>query len=104
VVVSTVLALMLLALLGRLRTTAQVRRWVVGILTLDVLVLAAGWLLPAWEALVLGSASAFLLGLAMGGVALRSALRGDRLAGATVAAVACMLVALAGLSWIALDP
>ncbi len=104
VVVSTVLALMLLALLGRLRTTAQVRRWAVGIVTLDVLVLAAGWLLPAWEALVLGSASAFLLGLAMGGVALRSALRGDRLAGATVAAVACMLVALAGLSWIALDP
>ena len=103
VAVATVLAFMLLSLLGLLRQRAWARRARVLIAVSDLTVLAAGWALPASGALVLGSALAFGLGCAMLGVALRSARRGDRLAVASVGGIGCMLVALAGLVWIALD-
>lgn len=104
VLVSTILALMLLALLGLLRRRVVARRVAAGLAVSGLLVLAAGWTLPAWEALLLASASAFLLGVLMWVVALRSAVRGDRLAWTTVTGVTFMLAALGGLSWIALDP
>jgi GGDEF domain-containing protein len=103
VVVATMLALMLMELLGLLRSRLTARRVVAGLVAFDAAVLAAGWALPAWWALFAGSAAAFLLGAAMWCVALRSALRGDRLAWSTVSGVGFMLAALAGLSWIALD-
>lgn len=102
--VSTVLALMLLALLGLLRRREVARKVAGSLVAVGVVVLAAGWTLSAWHALLLASASAFLLGVLMWGVALRSALRGDRLAWTTVTGVSFMLAALGGLSWIALDP
>jgi GGDEF domain-containing protein len=102
-VVSTTLALMLMALLGLLRQRTAAVRAVTGLLVLDVATLGAGWTLAAWQALLLGSVVAFLVGTAMWFVAIRAASRGDRLAWMTVAGVGFMLVSLAGLSWIALD-
>jgi GGDEF domain-containing protein len=101
--VSSTLALMLMALLGLLRNRLVARRAIAGLVVLDLLALGAGWALSAWEALLLGSVAALLVGTVMWCVALRSALRGDRLAWMTVSGVSFMLVSLAGLSWIALD-
>jgi GGDEF domain-containing protein len=97
------LALMLLSLLGLLRKTAAGLRLVAGLAAFAIAVTGLGWALPARQALALGSAAAILLGAGMLVVAVRSALRGDRLARLTVSGVALMLVALAGLSMIALD-
>ena len=101
--VATVLALMLLALLGLLRQEPIARRAMLLLFAVDVAVLAGEWALPATGALVLCTAYAFSVGCAMLGVALRSARRGDRLAWGSVAAIAVMQLSLAGLSWIALD-
>jgi hypothetical protein len=100
---AAVLALMLLAMLGLLRSSAAVSRASAGLLGLALLVIAAGWLLQATQALALSSLAAFAVGLVMMLIALRRGLRGDRLAWATVSGVFFMLVALAGLSAIALD-
>ncbi|TWO71858.1 diguanylate cyclase [Caenimonas sedimenti] len=97
------LALMLMSMLGLLRQRAWARRAVIGMVGMAVLVLAAGWMLPPTQALALSSVAAFSVGLAMLVTAVRSALRGDRLAWASVSGVTLMLVAVGGLSWIALD-
>jgi GGDEF domain-containing protein len=67
-----------------------------------VVVIVAGWWLEPLSALALSSVAAFTVGAGMLAVAVRSALRGDRLAWASVSGVVFMLVAVAGLSWIAL--
>lgn len=95
------LALLLMSTLGLLRQRALARPVVAGVLACAVLVLAAGWLLPAHAALGLSSCAAFAGGLAMLVLAARGALRGDRGGWRIVAGVACMLLAVAGLSWIA---
>jgi GGDEF domain-containing protein len=103
IVAATTLALMLLSLLGLLRQAAVARRLVTGLASLGAGVIAAGWLLEASQALALSSVVAVGVGSVMLVVALRSALRGDRLAWTTVSGVSFMIIALAGLSWIALD-
>jgi GGDEF domain-containing protein len=103
VVVATVLSLMLMALLGLLRQPLPPVRAIAALLGADVVVLAAGWALPATGALLLATGFAFLVGCGMLVVAMRSARRGDRLAWATVGGISCMLVSLAALAWIAVD-
>lgn len=103
IAVATLLAMMLLALLGLLREARAARRATLWLAGADVAVLAAGWAMPARSALVLSSACVFVMACVMLGVAMRSARRGDRLAWATVAGMSVLLVALGGLSWIALD-
>ena len=100
---AALLGLMLLTDLGLLRAagTARSVRW--RLLGLAAITVAAGWLLTASQALALSSIVAFGVGLAGLLVAVRSARRGDRLARFAVFGVSFMLVALAGLSWIALD-
>jgi GGDEF domain-containing protein len=98
---AAVLGMMLLSLLGLLRRREAARRAYFLMATASVAVLGAGWLLGALESLVLGSLMALLVGVVNLGVAMRSAARGDRLARVAVAGVAVMLVATAGLSWIA---
>ena len=102
--VATILALRLLSLVGLLRQRPVAVRAAAALLALDVAVLGAGWLLPAPAALALSSAVAFSVGAVMLALVLRSARRGDRQAWMTAAGVSCMLVSLAGLSWIVLDP
>jgi GGDEF domain-containing protein len=100
---AVVLGLMLLSMLGWLRRGDLGAPVVGGLLGAGVTVLALGWALDAVQALALSSALAFAVGIAMWLIALRSARRGDRLAWAAVLGVSFMLVAVFGLSWIALD-
>ena len=103
VITSVVLGHMLLAMLGLLRRPAIALRVRVAMVGLAVAFLGAGGLLDATSALVLGSALALGIGVAALLLCIRSALRGDRLAWLAVFGVWFMLLALVGLSWIALD-
>jgi GGDEF domain-containing protein len=72
-------------------------------LAIAAVTLGAGWLVSARQALALSSAVAFGIGLAGLAISIRSGRRGDRLAWIAAIGVTFMLVALGGLSWIALD-
>jgi GGDEF domain-containing protein len=96
------LALMLMSTLGMLRQQAIGRRAVAALVAGAALVLAVGWLLEPDQSLALSSLTAFALGSAMLVVAARGARRGDRAGWTFVAGIVFMLVALVGLSWIAL--
>jgi GGDEF domain-containing protein len=99
---AVVLGLMLASMLGLLRK-AEVARQAYGLMAgAATVTLGVGWVLRAEQALALAAAMAFSVGCAMLFVSVRSARRGDRLAWAAVTGVACMLVALTGLSAIAL--
>lgn len=103
IVVSVSLFYMLLSVLGLLRVT--VLRWRV-MVTLAVLALAAmavSCLLPSVQALQLGLTVCGVAGLFALLLSVRSALRGDRLAWVLLSGVVCMLMAVAGLGWIALN-
>jgi len=97
------LALMLMSTLGMLRSAEAGRPAVAVLAGTGAVVLAASWLLEPIGALALGSFSAFAVGSAMLVMATRSALRGDRAGWTAVAGLVVMLVAIAGLSWIALS-
>jgi GGDEF domain-containing protein len=104
IISASILGMMLLALLGLLRQprrAALIRRSVAAV---AALVLLVGWTLEPNGALELSSVVALLGGTLALAACVRSAQRGDRLAWLAVFGVSFMLVALAGLSWIALDP
>jgi GGDEF domain-containing protein len=103
VITATVLGLMLLAMLGYLRKPATARRIRLRMTALAVGALAAGWLLDATQALALGSVVALGIGGAGWVIGIRSARRGDRQAWVAVCGITFMLVALGGLSWIAMN-
>jgi GGDEF domain-containing protein len=103
VITATVLGLMLLAMLGYLRKPATARRIRLRMTALAAGALAAGWLLDATQALALGSVVALGIGGAGWVIAIRSARRGDRQAWLAVCGITFMLVALGGLSWIAVN-
>ncbi|MDB5883818.1 MAG: putative rane protein [Ramlibacter sp.] len=103
VVTTVILGLMLLSLLGLLRRRATAQRAYVLMVTAGSVVLALGWALDALESLLLGSLMALGVGCINLGLTLRSALRGDRLARVAMLGVFVMLVATAGLSWIAIE-
>ncbi len=98
---ATLLAYMLLFMLGLLRRRVVAQRARVALGALAAGVLLVGWALKPQQALVLSSVVTCLVGLLALGVAVRSAQRGDRLTWAAVSAVFFMLLALCGLSWAA---
>jgi GGDEF domain-containing protein len=100
---TVMLGLMLLSLLGMLRRRELARRAYAFMVSAGVAVLALGWLLEPLESLVLSSLMALGVAAANLGLAIRSAMRGDRLARVAVLGVSVMLVATAGLSWIAVQ-
>jgi GGDEF domain-containing protein len=65
--------------------------------------IALGWALAPQQSLALSLAAAAFLGFVALALSLRTALRGDRLAWVAVSGVLFMLVAILGLSWMALD-
>lgn len=99
---STLLLYMLLFMLGHLRRqrVRRLARWVLALMAGAVVL--AGTLLPAYQALVLGSLVACSLGVGAFGVVGYSALRGDRQTLVALGAVFFMLVALCGLCWMAI--
>ena len=99
---STLLLYMLLFMLGHLRRqrVRGLARWVLALMAGAVVL--AGTLLPAYQALVLGSLVACSLGVGAFGVVGYSALRGDRQTLVALGAVFFMLVALCGLCWMAI--
>jgi GGDEF domain-containing protein len=97
------LALMLMSTFGMLRQQTVGRRALAALLGAGVLVLGAGWLLEPVQALALSSALALGVGGAMLVIAVRGAARGDRAGWTAVAGLVFMLLAIAGLSWIALS-
>jgi len=97
------LGLMLTSTLGMLRQRAVGHRVVAALVGAGIAVVVAGWALEPGEALALSSITAFAVGAVMLVVATRGALRGDRAGWSFVAGIFFMLVAIAGLSWIALS-
>lgn len=102
VIVAVTMALMLLSTLGVLRHGGGRRKPVALLVGPGIAVLAASWLLEPPQALALGFLCAFGVGTAMLVIAARGALGGDSQGWSAVAGIACMLVAVAGLGWIAL--
>ena len=100
---ASALGLMLLAMLGLLRRPERARLIRRGVLGLAAATVLAGWVLEPGQSLALSSAMAIVGGSLALAACVRSAVRGDRLAWLAVYGVSFMLIALAGLSWIALD-
>ncbi|MES2384782.1 MAG: GGDEF domain-containing protein [Pseudomonadota bacterium] len=98
--VSMILAYLLFAIVGALDRRRARRATQLALLMLGAGGVVLGWQLPPVRALAVAIAG--WLGLVALGVALRSAWRGDRLAWRAVFGVLFMLVAMLGLSWIAL--
>ena len=97
-----ILGLMLLALMGVTRRPDGGFRPQAGIVAVALAVVVVGWALPARQALALGSALALLVAVTALGVCIRGVRRGDRLAWLAVTAVFFLLLAITGLSAIAL--
>ena len=105
-VASLVSALLTYLLLSFVNVSSQrkSRLWTItGLSALTATVMAIGWLIPPLNSLALSTSVACALGVAALCLAVRNALRGERNAWALVLSIFCMLVALIGLSWIALD-
>jgi GGDEF domain-containing protein len=103
ILAATILAPLLLSLLGLLRERSTVVRTIWLFTAIAVLVIGVGWILEPTEALVVSWISTFSIGTVMMVIALRATARGNRLARTTVAGMSLMLLALGGLSWIALE-
>jgi GGDEF domain-containing protein len=102
IVSAAVLGVMVLAMLGLLRHPVVKRRVRLAMALIAVAVIVAGWLLDASQSLALSSAVTLSMAVTMLLICVRNAIRGDRLAWSAVSGVCFMLVAIAGLSWIAL--
>ena len=95
--------LQLMALLGLTNSPERRRAASAAVWGLAAVVVAVGWALSPRQALMLASIVTVLVGLSALPVAVRSALRGDRLAWLAFAGMFFVDLALIGLSLIALD-
>lgn len=102
-VVSAFLAYLLFMIVGAMRRRKAQLRIAGALLALAFGSAAIGWFLTPWQSLALGVGVACSLAAFALAVALHNALRGDRLGWTAVAGVFSLLVAMAGMSWIALD-
>jgi len=103
ILTAAILGWLLLTELGQLQEPALRRRVLGRMLALATVTVGVGWLFDARQALEISSVVSFAIGIAGLLVGIRNGRRGDRLAWIAVGGVAFMLVALAGLSWIALE-
>lgn len=93
----------LLITLGLLNVPSDKERAAYSLVGLCAVILGLGWALPPLQALAISSLVSCLLAMFALATCLRNALKGERLAWVTVASVACILVALIGFGWIALN-
>ena len=101
--VSVPLFYMLLSILGLVRVTVHRRRAMATLAVVATAAIAVSSLLPPVQALQLGLTVCGVAGLFALVLSVRSGLRGDRLAWVLLSGVVCMLLAVAGLGWIALN-
>jgi len=101
--VSAFLAYLFFATLGLLREPETPRRTIAVLAALAATVIMAGWLMPPTQALAAGIVLACVLGALALTLSLRSVWHGERMGWITASGVSFMLVAIAGLGWIALD-
>ena len=99
---SALLGLMLLELMGVTRRRDGGYRLQAAIVAVAVAVVVLGWALPAGLALAMASVLALAVGLTALIVCLRGVMRGDRLAWLATSGVFFLMLAIAGLSAIAL--
>jgi GGDEF domain-containing protein len=99
-----VLGVMLLSLRGVLRQPRTARKGLVLLVAPGLVVLVAGWALPAGAALALATLMAYLLGFGLFAFAVRALVRREREAMSAVIGVGLVLIAVGGLTWIASDP
>lgn len=98
------LGMFLFAMLGHLRDRRRAARGITAMSAATALVLAVGWMLSPQLALLLANGmEAVVIGITFA-AALRSALRGARMAWLAVAGVGCMTAMVAGLTWHAFAP
>lgn len=100
---ATMLGLMLLVDLGLLRDRDSRRVVLPAMLATAAAAAGLSWMMAPRGALVLSSAVAVAVAVTGLLIGVRSARRGDRLAWLAVFSVACMLLSLGGVIWIALD-
>ncbi len=93
----------LLVTLSLLKAPNARRRAVYILVGLSVVVLAVGWAMPPLQALAISSVVSCVLALFALVTSLRNAVKGERLAWMAVVSVFCILVALIGFAWIALN-
>lgn len=101
--VSALLVYFFFATLGLLHQPKIRRRTALALLALAVAAIVTGWPMPPTSALTASIAMACLLGALALALSLRSAWDGERLGWVMVSGVFFMLVAIAGLGWIALN-
>src|SRR6185369_10624424 len=99
---AVMLGLMLLAMLGLLRRRTVLGSARVAMIAAAAAVLGAGWLLDAAGSLALGSLMAITVAAVMLVICIGRARQGDRLAWVAVSGVSFLLIAVGGLSLIAL--
>ena len=102
--IAALLTFLLLSMLSFLKHKALQQRVILILVSLCVIVDSIGWILAPRQALELSSIAACLLALIALFICAKKARSGDRLALMSAFSVFFMLVALAGLSWIALNP
>lgn len=101
---SVVLTYSLFAVLGTLKQGVNRRRLVLGLSGVVLLAVVAQWLAMPRDFLALGIGIAAMLSLMALAAAVYSAVRGDRLAWAALTALIFMMLAMAGLDFIAFAP
>ena len=92
--------LMTLSLLRTPEVRQRAAYWLIGVCTV---VLALGWAMPPLQALAVSSLIGCLLAVFALITSFRNAVKGERLAWVAVVSVFCILVALSGFAWIALN-
>lgn len=98
------LGMFLFSMLGHLRDRRRATRGIAAMSAATGLVLAVGWMLQPQGALLLANLMEAVVIAITFSAALRSALRGARMAWLAVAGVGCMTAMVAGLSWHAFRP
>jgi GGDEF domain-containing protein len=101
---AAVLGVMVLAMLGEMRNPARALRLRTAIGAFTLSVIGIGWLMDSMQSLAMATVVTLSMAFGMLYLCVRSAQRGDRLAWWAVTGVTFMIVAIAGLSWIARDP
>ena len=92
---------LVLAMIGHMRVPLAARRWRAGVYGYGIVVAGTAWLLPAPQGFALATAGGLFIGAAALALAVRRAIRGDRLAEIAIIGVLSICTSAIALTWIA---